>query len=166
MAEALGWRVVDNELVEEVAARAGLPPADVAEREERVPSFAERLARTLVAATPGALSPPGAGRHVPKLQETDLVRITETVVAEVAAKGRAVLVGRAAPAVLARERDSLHVQLVAPRRLANSGRRRATRRGSAEEAAQIWTRPTAPGRGISASTTGATGTTPSTITWC
>ena len=52
---------------------------------------------------------------MPKLQETDLVRITETVVAEVAAKGRAVLVGRAAPAVLARESNSLHVQLVAPR---------------------------------------------------
>src|SRR5215207_5682227 len=55
------------------------------------------------------------GGTVPKLQETDLVRITETVVAELAAKGKVVLVGRAAPAVLARERDSLHVQLVAPR---------------------------------------------------
>jgi cytidylate kinase len=52
---------------------------------------------------------------VPKLQETDLVRITESVVGELAAKGKVVLVGRAAPAVLARERDALHVQLVAPR---------------------------------------------------
>jgi cytidylate kinase len=43
------------------------------------------------------------------------VRITESVVAEVAAKGRVVLVGRAAPAVLAREDNSLHVKLVAPR---------------------------------------------------
>jgi cytidylate kinase len=115
VAAALGWRVVDNELVEEVAARAGLPTADVAEREERVPSFAERLARTLAAATPELFAARVPGGTVPKLQETDLVRITETVVAEVAAKGRAVLVGRAAPAVLAQERDSLHVQLVAPR---------------------------------------------------
>jgi len=115
VAAALGWRVVDNELVEEVAARAGLPTADVAEREERVPSFAERLARTLAAATPELFAARVPGGTVPKLQETDLVRITETVVAEVAAKGKAVLVGRAAPAVLAQERDSLHVQLVAPR---------------------------------------------------
>ena len=43
------------------------------------------------------------------------MRITETVVAEIAAQGRVVLVGRAAPAVLARERDALHVKLVAPR---------------------------------------------------
>ena len=115
VAAALGWRVVDNELVEEVAARAGLPTADVAEREERVPTFTERLARTLAAATPELFATRVPGGTVPKLQETDLVRITETVVAEVAAKGRVVLVGRAAPAVLARERDSLHVQLVAPR---------------------------------------------------
>ncbi len=115
VAAALGWRVVDNELVEEVAARAGLPPADVAEREERVPSFVERLARTLAAASPELFAAPAPGGTVPKLRENDLVGITETVVAEVAAKGRVVLVGRAAPAVLARVQDSLHVQLVAPR---------------------------------------------------
>ena len=37
------------------------------------------------------------------------------VVEEVAAEGRVVLVGRAAPAVLARERDAIHVKVVAPR---------------------------------------------------
>jgi CMP/dCMP kinase len=115
VAAVLGWRVVDNELVQEVATRAGLPAADVAEREERVPSFAERLARTLAAATPELFAVRVPGGTVPKLQETDLVRITETVVEELAAKGRVVLVGRAAAAVLARERDSLHVQLVASR---------------------------------------------------
>jgi cytidylate kinase len=115
VAAELGWRLVDNELVEEVAARAGLPREDVAEREERLPSFAERLARTLAASTPELFAAPGPGGTVPKLQEADLVRITETVVAELAAKGRVVLVGRAAPAVLAREDNSLHVKLVAPR---------------------------------------------------
>ena len=115
VAAALGWRVVDNELVEEVAARAGVPATDVAEREERVPSFAERLARTLAASTPELFPATVPGGTVPSLEEADLVRITETVVAEVAAKGRVVLVGRAAPVVLQRERDSLHVQLVAPR---------------------------------------------------
>jgi cytidylate kinase len=115
VAGALGWRVVDNELVEEVAARAGLPRKDVEEREERLPSFAERLARTLATSTPELFASPGPGGTVPKLQEADLVRITETVVAEVAAKGRVVMVGRAAPAVLAQEENSLHVKLVAPR---------------------------------------------------
>jgi CMP/dCMP kinase len=115
VAAELGWRVVDNEVVESVAARAGVPPAQVAEREERVPSFVERLARTLAASTPELFPATDPGGTLPKLQEADLVRITESVVSEAAAKGRLVLVGRAAPAVLAQERDSLHVKLVAPR---------------------------------------------------
>ncbi len=43
------------------------------------------------------------------------MRVTELVVEEVAAEGKVVLVGRAAPAVLARERDAIHVKVVAPR---------------------------------------------------
>ena len=115
VADELGWRVVDNELVEQVAERAGLPPERVAEREERVSTFVERLARTLAAASPEVFPPPdsvGAALDVP---EADLVRITEAVVAEIAAQGRVVLVGRATPAVLSREADALHVKLVAPR---------------------------------------------------
>jgi CMP/dCMP kinase len=115
VAQALGWRVVDNELVEEVASLAGLPPETVAEREERAASFTERLARTLAASAPELLPPPVPGGTVPELQEADLVRLTERVVAEAAAKGKLVLVGRAATAVLARERDCLHVRLVAPK---------------------------------------------------
>jgi cytidylate kinase len=43
------------------------------------------------------------------------VRITEAVVKEVAAEGRAVLVGRAAPVVIGQLPNALHVKLVAPR---------------------------------------------------
>jgi CMP/dCMP kinase len=108
VAMALGWRLVDNELVEEVAARAGVPTEQVMECEERASSFVERLARTLAASTPELFPPPLPGGTVPKLSEADLVRLTESVVAEVAARGRVVLVGRAAPAVLEQERDSIH----------------------------------------------------------
>jgi len=113
VADALGWRLVDNELVERVGARAGLSAEEVAGMEERSPSFIERLAQVLATATP-ELFPPATGT-VPELSEATLVRITEAVVAEAAAEGRAVLVGRAAPAVLAREREALHVKLVASR---------------------------------------------------
>jgi cytidylate kinase len=115
VAAALGWRVVDNELVERVAARAGLAPEDVATLEERVPTFIERLARTIVAGTPEAVVIPESVGAAGSPGEADLVKITERVVEEIAREGRVVLVGRAAPAVLARERDALHVRLVAPR---------------------------------------------------
>jgi CMP/dCMP kinase len=113
VARTLGWRVVDNELVERVAERAGIPAAEVAERDERAPGFVERLTRTLAAATPDLFLPPGG--TVADLDEATLVRITEGVVGEMAGKGRVVLVGRAAPAVLAQQEDALHVKLVAPR---------------------------------------------------
>jgi cytidylate kinase len=115
VAAALEWRVVDNELIEQVAARAGLPPERVAARDERCPTFVERLARTLASATPEVFPPADSVSTLVDLPEAELVRITETVVREVAARGRVVLVGRAAPAVLERQADALHVKLVAPR---------------------------------------------------
>jgi len=113
VAEVLGWQVVDNELVEQVAVRAGVSPEEIAEREERAPSFIERLTRTLAAASP-ELFPP-AGGTVADIDEANLVQITQSVVAEMARRGKVVLVGRAAPAVLGQQEDALHVKLVAPR---------------------------------------------------
>jgi cytidylate kinase len=112
VAEQLGWSVIDNELVDEVARRIGKPVKEVAEKEERVPSFVERLARALVA-TPEV--PLVSSTALESLDEAEVVKMTEVVVAEVAQHGRVVLVGRAASAVLARESGAIHVQLVAPR---------------------------------------------------
>ena len=136
VADLLSWRVVDNELVERVAAEAGLAPEDVARREERVPGFVQRLAQALVAGTPEAVPGPAIAVPVTGLAEPDLVRITERVVAEIAAEGRVVMVGRAAAAVLATERDAIHVRLVASRdyRIRVAAERLAV---SEEEAARI-----------------------------
>ena len=112
VADALGWRVVDNEIVAEIAERAGLSPAEVVEREERAPGFLERLVRLLMRAAPEILSAPAD--QDPEGDEARLVKITESVVADLAKEGRIVLVGRAAPAVLVEERDGLHVKVVAP----------------------------------------------------
>jgi cytidylate kinase len=111
VAAALGWSVVDNEFIDKVAARAGLPPEEVAVREERVPGFVERLALTLATSAP-ELFPQDTGA-AEDVDETRVVRITETLVAELAAEGRVVLVGRAAPAVLGQRGDGLHIKLVA-----------------------------------------------------
>jgi cytidylate kinase len=80
-----------------------------------VPTFIERLARTLAAATPELFPAAGSGGTGSPLEEEDLVRITETVVAEIADRGRVVLVGRSAPAVLASRSDALNAKVVAPK---------------------------------------------------
>ena len=114
VAAALGWDVIDNEFVDEVARRAGLPPDAVAQREERAPGLLERLARTLAAGSPEMFI---ATAGVPRVEpdEAAIVQLTERVIAEAAAQGRIVLVGRGAQAVLAQRPDALHVYVVAPK---------------------------------------------------
>lgn len=112
VADRLGWRVVDNEVVERVASEAGLSPEEVAAREERVPGFMERLAWALASASAELAVPTGA--TIEGLSEPQLVRITEKVVAEIGREGRVVLVGRGAAAVLSEKERALHVRVVAP----------------------------------------------------
>ena len=52
VADRLDWTIVDNDFVDRVAERVGLPPEDVAEREERVATLIERLASTLAISSP------------------------------------------------------------------------------------------------------------------
>src|SRR5436305_7028131 len=112
VAAALRWEVIDNEFVDEVARRAGLPPDEVAPRDERAPGLLERLARTLAAGSPELFI---ATAGVPRVEpdEAAIVHLTERVIAEAAAHGRIVLVGRGAQAVLAQRPDALHVYVVA-----------------------------------------------------
>ncbi len=111
VARALGWTLIDNEFVEQVARLAGLPPEEVAQREERAPGLLERMARTLAIASPELFltTAPDAGER----DEATIVRMTERVIAEAAAEGRAVLVGRGAQAVLATRGNALHVYVIA-----------------------------------------------------
>ncbi|HEX4600361.1 MAG TPA: cytidylate kinase-like family protein [Gemmatimonadales bacterium] len=112
VAAQLEWDVIDNEFVDAVARRAGLPAAEVAEREERAPGLLERLARTLAVASPEMFM---TALAVPRVEadEAAIVKLTERVIAEAAAHGRIVLVGRGAQAVLAQRRDAFHVYVVA-----------------------------------------------------
>jgi hypothetical protein len=110
VATELGWRLVDNQLVEEIARRAGVSTAEAEARVERGPTFVERVARAFSASTPETL-PPGTVQP-PELEDARIKEITEQVVAE-SAGNHAVLVGRAAVAVIGRRDDALHVKLVA-----------------------------------------------------
>jgi cytidylate kinase len=112
VAAALDWTVIDNEFVDEVARRAGLPPEEVAQHDERAPGLLERLARTLAVGSPEMFMTATAAPRV-EPDEAAIVKMTERVIAEAAAHGRVVLVGRGAQALLARRPDALHVYVVA-----------------------------------------------------
>jgi len=112
VARELSWDVIDNEFVDAVARRAGLPAAEVAQLEERAPGLLERLARTLALASP-ELSLSATPTPPVERDEATVVKVTERVIAEAAAHGRIVLVGRGAQAVLAQRPDALHVYVMA-----------------------------------------------------
>jgi CMP/dCMP kinase len=112
VAGALGWTVIDNEFVDEVARRAGLPAAEVAQLEERAPGLLERIARALTAASP-ELSVTNTDLPKAEAEETKIVGLTGRVIREAAVHGRVILVGRGAQAVLAQRANALHVYLVA-----------------------------------------------------
>jgi CMP/dCMP kinase len=123
VAAALDWGLVDNDVVDKVAERAGMSAEEVAQHDERAPGFIERLARTLATSAPDVITTQET--PMPGRTEEKLVRLTESVVAEIAEQERMVFVGRAAPAVLGRRAGTLHVKLVAPKpwRISVSARR-------------------------------------------
>ncbi len=113
VAEQLGWTLLDNAVVDAVAERIGATPAEVASREERLPSMVERLASAMALTSQEWLTPMADA----KLPPTDerLVEVTRRVVEEAVARGPVVVVGRGAQSMLAARSDALHVFCYAPR---------------------------------------------------
>jgi cytidylate kinase len=111
VADRLGWTIVDHEFVDRVAERVGLPPDEVAQREERVASLIERLANTLAVSSPELFL--AAGDLTPETTRSsdDIVRMTEAVIQEAAELGNVVLVGRGAQAYLAHSEDTQRLSL-------------------------------------------------------
>src|SRR5215210_2801402 len=107
VADALGWTLLDNALVERVAARLGRTPVEVQAIEERVPSLAERLADALALGSPEIVSP-SLSAPLPPTEER-LLEVTERVIDDAIARGPVVRVGRGAQAYLAQRTDALHV---------------------------------------------------------
>lgn len=114
VARELGWSLLDNAVVDEVAERLGVSRSEVSSREERVPSLAERVASAMAMSTPEFVV------AVPDTMVTDtaemrIVDVTKRVLEEAIQQGNAVLVGRGAQAMLADSPDALHVFCYAPK---------------------------------------------------
>lgn len=112
VADALGWRVVDNAFVERLATTLRATPAMARAVDEHVPTLAERLADAfaygsseVVPATLDASMPP---------TEQRIAAITRQVIDDAVAQGPCVIVGRGAQSYLAKRADVLHVLCCAP----------------------------------------------------
>lgn len=127
-ADELGFLYLDNEIVAQAAARAGVRAADVADAERRrslvsraLDAIAQGEGETWTMGTVGV--PPTGG----KLGRYDLLALIREAIEQAAARGNVVIVAHAASHVVARSPDALRVLVTA------SPDTRATRLAALEE---------------------------------
>lgn len=128
----LGWRVVDRELVAEVARRLAVPAPAVEAHEERVEALADRVGLVLADSFPEMLLPPWPPERV---TAAEVARVVEAVLGEVLRELPAIVVGFGAQCLCARRDDALHLRLQAPLR-ARTARAVARLGISSEEAVE------------------------------
>ena len=109
VARALDTELLDNEIIDLVAARLGAPSSFVKAHDEHVESFVERLFRVITAAYPEAY----AGGPMPDWSEERLAELTASIIFERARSQSLVVIGRGAPILLRDRDDVLRVLVVA-----------------------------------------------------
>lgn len=112
VATRLGWQLVDHEMVVRIAQSLGVSESEIERQDEYSESFASRILSSMRLIDPTmAINVPADAftttEEVYKQALTNLVRA-------VAEAGHAVIVGRGSQVLLARQRDVLHVRIVAP----------------------------------------------------
>ena len=112
VAHALGWKLYDNAVVDEVAARLGIAASVVTADEERRPSLSARIASAISLSAPEMM--PTVGDPTLSPGEDRIVEVTARVVQEAVLAGPAVIVGRGAQALLSTRSDAIHVFCCAP----------------------------------------------------
>ncbi len=114
LAQQLGWRLVDHEIVVRVAQTLGVSEAEAQAHDEHVEGFISRLLRSMQRVDPNLMS---GAPVLPVSAETEQNQYQEAladVVKAAITDGHTVIVGRGAQALLAERRDVLHVRVIAP----------------------------------------------------
>lgn len=106
LAEALGYRFVDREVIEQAAARLGVEPGAARELDERAPALVEQIGMAL------ARGAPEFGMAGVRLDDRELAEATRSVIESLADAGGYVILGRGGQAALHGRPDACHVALV------------------------------------------------------
>jgi hypothetical protein len=123
VADALGWKVWDQEITAEIADRLKCKAEQVHAREERCDSMFYRLVKAFMR---GSFEPRVHSDDLELLDAEHLALLFEKVVTKIAEGGKAIIIGRGAPWFLRERDDAFHVFLYAPygvklRRLLSQG---------------------------------------------
>lgn len=111
LAQRLGWRLVDHEIVAQVAAALGVPESEAEEYDERGESIFARMLAGMRSYEPAIPVPGAAGLETDEQRYRQALREAVKAACE---QGHTVIVGRGSQMLLAGRRDVLHVRIVAP----------------------------------------------------
>lgn len=114
LAARLGWRLLDHQALEEIAARAQVSPAIAQQHDERVDPWFHRMVKAL---WQGGYEGAASTVESAGFDSETLARLWEKIILEAAAIGEAVVLGRGAQCILARNEKAFHVSVYAPRKL-------------------------------------------------
>ncbi|MGA8149843.1 MAG: cytidylate kinase-like family protein [Terriglobales bacterium] len=105
LAHRLGWKLLDRELILELARRAHVQPSEVSQMDEHGSSFIEKLLKAFWLGNTYVWSGPA-----PDVVDSDyLAELTAIVIREAAKLGQCVIVGRGAQCILQEREDAFHV---------------------------------------------------------
>jgi len=125
LANRLGWKLLDRELILELARRAHVQPSEVSQMDERASSFIARLLKAFWLGNAYPWSGPA-----PDVVDSDyLAELSAIVIREAAKLGHCVILGRGAQCVLQEREDVFHVFVYGskPEKLKRVQTRHATR---------------------------------------
>ena len=114
LAQQLGWRLVDHEIVVRVAQTLGVSESEAAAHDEHVEGFVARLLRSMQRVDPNMMSGAPVLPISAEMEEKEYQEALADVVQAAVKDGHTVVVGRGAQALLAERRDVLHVRIIAP----------------------------------------------------
>jgi cytidylate kinase len=112
IAEWLGWKLLDKNIIDAIAYAAHVDSSVVQHYDEHVVSWLQRLNQQAMrsAALTAGLEP----RHHAVFDADEMVRITQKILEEAHAEGNCVIVGRGSQCVLQHKPDVYHVFVYAP----------------------------------------------------
>lgn len=111
LAKRLGWKLVDHQVVAQVAQMLHVSEEEAAEHDERVESLVSQFFKSLQLLHP---SMPVAVPLPPVVDLQEFHDARSRIIEGAVAAGHVVIVGRGAQAHLAQRHDVLHVRVVAP----------------------------------------------------
>ena len=123
LAKRLGWRLIDHEVVAQVARELTIPETEVEAHDEQAEGRIVQILRRMRLSVSGGFATPLAGAQLgapflaastlPAPGELAYQDMLRHVVQAAANTGHAVIVGRGGQVILAGQRDVLHVRVVA-----------------------------------------------------